>query len=104
MHRLGPKWVLVKGGHLPGEAVDLLFDGENTFEFRSPRFDNRHTHGTGCTLASAIASHLAKGLPMPDAVDAAKRYVTGAIQHGFALGAGIGPVDHGWQQRSAPPR
>ncbi len=104
MHRLGPRWVLVKGGHLPGEAVDLLFDGEAAVEFRSPRFDNRHTHGTGCTLASAIASYLAKGLPMPDAVDAAKRYVTGAIQHGFALGAGIGPVDHGWQQRSAPPR
>jgi hydroxymethylpyrimidine/phosphomethylpyrimidine kinase len=104
MHRLGPGWVLVKGGHLPGEAVDVLFDGEHWFEFRSPRFDNRHTHGTGCTLASAIASHLAKGLAMPEAVGAAKRYVSGAIQHGFALGAGIGPVDHGWQQRAAPKR
>jgi hydroxymethylpyrimidine/phosphomethylpyrimidine kinase len=104
MHRLGPRWVLVKGGHLPGAAVDVLFDGENWFEFRAPRFDNRHTHGTGCTLASAIASYLAKGLAMPEAVGAAKRYVSGAIQHGFALGAGIGPVDHGWQQRAAPLR
>jgi len=104
MHRLGPRWVLVKGGHLPAAAVDVLFDGEKWFEFRSPRFDNRHTHGTGCTLASAIASHLAMGLAMPEAVGAAKRYVSGAIQHGFALGAGIGPVDHGWQQRAAPTR
>jgi hydroxymethylpyrimidine/phosphomethylpyrimidine kinase len=101
VHALGPRWVLVKGGHLPGEAVDLLFDGESCFEFRSVRYDNRHTHGTGCTLASAVASYLAQGMPMPDAVGAAKRYVTGAIERGFALGAGIGPVDHGWQQRAA---
>lgn len=101
MHRLGPRWVLVKGGHLPGDAADLLFDGEACFEFRSPRFDNRHTHGTGCTLASAIASYLANGLAMSEAVGAAKRYVSGAIQHGFPLGAGIGPVDHGWRQRAA---
>lgn len=100
VHALGSQWVLVKGGHLPGEAVDLLFDGESCFEFRSARYDNRHTHGTGCTLASAIASYLAQGASMPDAVAAAKRYVTGAIANGFALGSGIGPVDHGWQQRA----
>jgi hydroxymethylpyrimidine/phosphomethylpyrimidine kinase len=99
VHRLGPRWVLVKGGHLAGDAVDLLFDGERSIEFRSPRFDNRHTHGTGCTLASAIASFLARGREMADAVGAAKGYVSGAIEHGFALGSGIGPVDHGWQQR-----
>lgn len=102
VHALGPRWVLVKGGHLPGEAVDLLFDGEACFEFRAARYDNRHTHGTGCTLASAIASFLARGMPMPEAVGAAKRYVTGAIEHGFPLGSGIGPVDHGWQQRTSP--
>ncbi|MGH8888504.1 MAG: bifunctional hydroxymethylpyrimidine kinase/phosphomethylpyrimidine kinase [Acidothermaceae bacterium] len=100
VHALGPRWVLVKGGHLPGDAVDVLFDGEQVIEFRSPRFDNRHTHGTGCTLASAIASYLAWGHAMPEAVAAAKRYVSGAIEHGFALGSGIGPVDHGWQRRS----
>ncbi|MFI6251164.1 bifunctional hydroxymethylpyrimidine kinase/phosphomethylpyrimidine kinase [Streptomyces sp. NPDC051016] len=92
----GPQWVLIKGGHLPGEAVDLLTDGTDEHLLRAPRHDNRHTHGTGCTLASAIASQLAKGRSVPEAVTAAKEYVTGAIAAGFALGAGIGPVDHGW--------
>jgi len=94
---LGPKAVLVKGGHLAGEAVDLLWDGETEHRVRAPRLDNRHTHGTGCTLASAIAARLALGDQLPVAVDAAKEYVTGAIAAGFPLGAGIGPVDHAWQ-------
>ncbi|MER7835167.1 bifunctional hydroxymethylpyrimidine kinase/phosphomethylpyrimidine kinase [Streptomyces sp. NPDC096040] len=98
----GPKWVLVKGGHLPGEAVDLLTDGTDEFRLRAPRHDNRHTHGTGCTLASAIASQLAKGQSVPEAVAVAKEYVTGAIAAGFALGAGIGPVDHGWALSRGP--
>ena len=99
---LGPAWALVKGGHLEGEAADLLLgpDGEQHW-FRATRYDNRHTHGTGCTLASAIASYLALGLDVPEAVAAAKEYVTGAIAGGFALGAGIGPVDHGWRLRRA---
>jgi hydroxymethylpyrimidine/phosphomethylpyrimidine kinase len=96
---LGPRWALVKGGHLAGDAVDLLTDGDTVVELRAPRLDNRHTHGTGCTLASAIASYLARGLDVPAAVRAAKEYVTGAIAAGFPLGAGIGPVDHGWQLR-----
>ncbi|MFF4838288.1 bifunctional hydroxymethylpyrimidine kinase/phosphomethylpyrimidine kinase [Streptomyces sp. NPDC001315] len=91
----GPRWVLVKGGHLPGEAVDLLTDGTEEHWLRAPRLDNRHTHGTGCTLASAIAVGLAQGQPVPEAVRRAKEYVTGAIAAGFALGAGIGPVRHG---------
>ncbi|MET8974059.1 bifunctional hydroxymethylpyrimidine kinase/phosphomethylpyrimidine kinase [Streptomyces sp. NPDC004539] len=95
----GPRWALIKGGHLPGDAVDLLTDGHEEHWLRSPRYDNRHTHGTGCTLASAIASELAKGAAVPDAVTAAKSYVTGAIRGGFALGGGIGPVDHGWAFR-----
>jgi len=95
----GPRWVLVKGGHLPGDAVDLLTDGTEEHWLRAPRHDNRHTHGTGCTLASAIASQLAKGQSVPQAVAAAKEYVTGAIAAGFALGGGIGPVDHGWALR-----
>ncbi|MER5476239.1 bifunctional hydroxymethylpyrimidine kinase/phosphomethylpyrimidine kinase [Streptomyces sp. NPDC002734] len=97
--KLGPRWVLVKGGHLAGEAVDLLTDGTEEHLLRAPRLDNRHTHGTGCTLASAIASHLALGLPVPEAVARAKEYVTGAIAAGFRLGSGIGPVDHGWRTR-----
>ncbi|MFE5189601.1 bifunctional hydroxymethylpyrimidine kinase/phosphomethylpyrimidine kinase [Streptomyces sp. NPDC056628] len=92
----GPRWVVVKGGHLAGDAVDLLTDGSEEHWLRAPRHDNRHTHGTGCTLASAIASQLAKGQSVPEAVTAAKEYVTGAIAAGFALGAGIGPVHHGW--------
>ena len=96
---LGPQWVLVKGGHLPGRATDLLFDGSHEHWFHAERYDNRHTHGTGCTLASAIAAELAKGQDMPGAVGAAKEYVTGAIRAGFPLGTGIGPVDHAWQQR-----
>lgn len=96
---LGPRWVLIKGGHLPGEPVDLLFDGTREYRFAATRHDNRHTHGTGCTLASAIASHLALGADLVQAVGRAKEYVTGAIEHGFPLGAGIGPVDHGWLHR-----
>ncbi|WP_327343381.1 bifunctional hydroxymethylpyrimidine kinase/phosphomethylpyrimidine kinase [Streptomyces europaeiscabiei] len=92
----GPRWALIKGGHLSGDAVDLLTDGSDEHWLRAPRYDNRHTHGTGCTLASAIASHLALGRAVPEAVAAAKEYVTGAIAAGFALGGGIGPVAHGW--------
>ncbi|MEU6061485.1 bifunctional hydroxymethylpyrimidine kinase/phosphomethylpyrimidine kinase [Streptomyces sp. NPDC047097] len=95
----GPRWALIKGGHLAGDAVDLLTDGTEEHWLRAPRHDNRHTHGTGCTLASAVAAGLAKGLTVPQAVRAAKEYVTGAIAAGFALGAGIGPVDHGWRLR-----
>ncbi|MGW5262928.1 bifunctional hydroxymethylpyrimidine kinase/phosphomethylpyrimidine kinase [Microbispora sp. NPDC004025] len=97
---LGPKWALIKGGHLPGEPVDLLTDGSSEHRFTAERHDNRHTHGTGCTLASAIASYLALGEDVPGAVRQAKEYVTGAIAHGFPLGAGIGPVDHGWRTRT----
>jgi hydroxymethylpyrimidine/phosphomethylpyrimidine kinase len=96
---LGARAVLVKGGHLDGDAVDLLWDGRRETTFRAERFDNRHTHGTGCTLASAIAARLALGDTLPEAVAAAKEYVTGAVASGFPLGAGIGPVDHAWRLR-----
>jgi hydroxymethylpyrimidine/phosphomethylpyrimidine kinase len=96
---LGPRWILVKGGHLPGRPVDLLFDGSAVTRFPAARIDSVHTHGTGCTLASAIASFLARGAEVPAAVQAAKEFVTGAIAAGFPLGAGIGPVDHGWRIR-----
>ncbi|MFI6703922.1 bifunctional hydroxymethylpyrimidine kinase/phosphomethylpyrimidine kinase [Streptomyces sp. NPDC050509] len=96
----GPRWALIKGGHLPGDAVDLLTDGTEEHWLRAPRHDNRHTHGTGCTYASAIAAGLAGGQDVVRAVTAAKEYVTGAIAHGFALGSGIGPVDHAWRFRA----
>ncbi|RDG39886.1 bifunctional hydroxymethylpyrimidine kinase/phosphomethylpyrimidine kinase [Streptomyces corynorhini] len=96
----GPRWALIKGGHLPGDAVDLLYDGTEEHWLRAPRHDNRHTHGTGCTFAAAIAAGLADGQDVVAAVVAAKEYVTGAIAGGFALGAGIGPVDHAWRTRT----
>ncbi|QIK06381.1 bifunctional hydroxymethylpyrimidine kinase/phosphomethylpyrimidine kinase [Streptomyces sp. ID38640] len=103
----GPRWALIKGGHLTAgrgsgdSAVDLLTDGTEEHWLRAPRHDNRHTHGTGCTLASALAAQLAKGDTVPQAAAAAKAYVTGALAVGFRLGAGIGPVDHGWHWRDA---
>jgi len=99
---LGPRWVLVKGGHLVGDPVDVLFDGSRTWRFAGERIATPHTHGTGCTLASAIASYLALGADVPDAVGRAREYVTGAIRAGYPLGAGIGPVDHAWRSRSHP--
>ena len=92
----GPDAVLVKGGHLSGadDAVDVLVDGETTRRFQAPRIDTEHTHGTGCTYASAIAAHLAKGHDLGMAVDRAKRYVTGAIRHALPLGHGRGPTNH----------
>jgi len=98
---MGPQWVLMKGGHLPGKPVDLLVSGQEVIRFPGERIASVHTHGTGCTLASAIASRLAFGDNVATAVKAAKEYVTGAIASGFPLGSGIGPVDHGWRMRAA---
>jgi hydroxymethylpyrimidine/phosphomethylpyrimidine kinase len=100
---MGPRWVLVTGGHFPGDPVDLLYDGQHAQTFSSPRLPGRHTHGTGCTLASAIAALLALGADVPAAVAAAREYLTGAIPAGFPLGAGTGPVDHGWRLRARQP-
>ncbi len=101
----GPRWVLVKGGHGGGPtAVDHLFAAAGeAHEFSAERHPNPHTHGTGCTLASALACGLAAGLGVPESTAAAKRYVTGAIAAGFPLGAGIGPTDHLWALRPALP-
>ena len=94
----GARWALVKGGHIDGDAHDLLTDGQQDVPFSHRRVDTVHTHGTGCTLASAIAAHLAAGADVPDAVTAAKNYVTGAIENSYALGRGIGPLAHDWQR------
>ena len=90
--------VIVKGGHFRGpELVNVVFDGTDFVEFVTPRVDARHTHGTGCTFASAVAAHLAHGRTLLDAVDRATQYVAGAVTHGLAVGRGCGPVDHFWQ-------
>ena len=91
---LGAAAVLVKGGHLAGEAVDVLFWNAGILRFSSPRVDTRHTHGTGCTFSAAITAGLARGLALPQAVENAKRFVTLAIQSNPGLGSGCGPVNH----------
>jgi hydroxymethylpyrimidine/phosphomethylpyrimidine kinase len=92
---LGPKSVLLKGGHLPGdEVVDLLATGARMEIFRDRRIDTRHTHGTGCTLASAVAAGLAQGLSLRDSVLRARAYVRAAIASAPGYGAGHGPLDH----------
>jgi len=97
---MGARHVLVKGGHLEeGEAIDLLFDGSVFITVSAPRIPTSNTHGTGCTYSAAIAACLALGLDVPSAINQAKRFVTGAIQHALALGSGHGPLDHGWQSR-----
>ena len=91
--------VLLKGGHQISTANDLLYDGEGLTWFYGERVDNPNTHGTGCTLSSAIAANLAKGLSMEEAVKEAKAYITGCLRAGLDLGHGSGPLDHAYKLR-----
>jgi hydroxymethylpyrimidine/phosphomethylpyrimidine kinase len=91
---LGPQAVLVKGGHLTDDAIDVLFSEGAMEYFRSRRVDSKHTHGTGCTYSAAITAELAKGKALPAAIEGAKRYITRAIAASPGLGRGCGPVDH----------
>ena len=95
IHALGPRAVVVKGGHLgpESEAIDLFFDGESFVELSGPRIDTPHTHGTGCTFASAIAAGLALQMDLSAAVAQAKDLVTEAVRHGLPLGHGHGPAN-----------
>ncbi len=94
IHSLGPKFVLIKGGHLTGdEATDVLFDGREFFKFRSARLRNRDAHGTGCVLSSSIAAYLALGNSMHEAITLGKRFVTEAIRNALLIGHGVGPCD-----------
>ena len=94
IHALGPRYVLVKGGHLKGDAVDLLWNGRELRAFTAPRVDSPNTHGTGCTFSAAIAAGLARGQAIPDAIREAKAYVTKAIAEGFQGGRGVGQLRH----------
>lgn len=95
---MGPRAIFLKGGHLQGDTSPDLFLSESTCEWlTAPRLENRHTHGTGCTLSAAIAALMAQGAPPLEAVRRAKAFLTGAIQAAQPLGEGIGPVDHLWQ-------
>jgi len=99
---LGPRAVVLKGGHRSGDAVDLLFDGSTFHQFRAERVSTPNTHGTGCTFSAAIAAELARGAELHAAVGMAKAYLTEAIRRATPLGAGHGPVAHDWQLTRAP--
>jgi hydroxymethylpyrimidine/phosphomethylpyrimidine kinase len=99
---MGAKSVLMKGGHIAGPTVtDILMTGSGETTFEGPRIDSRHTHGTGCTLASACAAGLAQGLTLEKAVARAWGYTAEAIRRAPGFGAGNGPLDHAWPLRQA---
>lgn len=91
---LGAQAVLIKGGHLEGDAIDLLFSGGNVSYYSAPKISTRHTHGTGCTYSACITAELAKGRVLKDAVSIAKQFITCAIETAPGLGKGSGPVNH----------
>jgi len=104
LHALGAQWAIVKGGHLrtSADSTDLLFDGDRFLEFTSPRIDTGNDHGGGDTLAAAIASALAHGRSVPDAVAFAKEWVTRCLEWSYDLGHGHGPVNPMWRLHEAP--
>lgn len=91
---MGAKAALVKGGHLPGRPIDVLFANGEWHEFDGERIQTRHTHGTGCTYSAAIAAELAHGLELPAAIARAKKFMTEAIRTAPGLGRGSGPLNH----------
>jgi len=95
---MGPRAVVLKGGHRPGDVVtDVLYDGEAFHEFSGPRVKTESTHGTGCTFASAIAANLALGMPLEGAVAQAREYLQAALENAYPIGHGHGPVNHFWK-------
>jgi hydroxymethylpyrimidine/phosphomethylpyrimidine kinase len=104
IHAMGCRGVVVKGGHIEGDATDIFFDGEKFFEYPSPRIDTKHTHGTGCTFSSAIAANLALGMPVHQAVESAKAYINTAIAHAPGLGKGNGPTHHFYELYELVPK
>lgn len=91
---LGAKNVVVKGGHLTGEAIDVFYDGRSFTHIKGHRINTKNTHGTGCTFSSAIAAHVAKGYSIVESVKLAKEYINEAIEHSIELGHGVGPTNH----------
>lgn len=93
IHESGPKFVLVKGGHLGDECTDLFYDGQRFETFSAPRVPTNNTHGTGCTLSAALATFLGQGFSPREAVARAKEFITLAITHSLKIGGGNGPTD-----------
>jgi hydroxymethylpyrimidine/phosphomethylpyrimidine kinase len=96
IHQLGPRHVVIKGGHRTAEPIDVYFDGEQVVQLRGERIHTEHTHGTGCSFSAAIAAFMARGWSVDEAVARAKRYVAGAIRNAPGIGHGHGPIDHFW--------
>ncbi len=94
VYDLGAHRVLIKGGHLEGRSLDVLYDGDSFSYFDSPRIETNNTHGTGCTFSSAISAYLAQGLDYCQAIKMAKDYISTAIEQSFSIGRGWGPVHH----------
>jgi hydroxymethylpyrimidine/phosphomethylpyrimidine kinase len=90
----GAKGVVIKGGHLEGDAIDIVYDGDTFVELKAPRIVTKHTHGTGCTFSAAITAELAKGRSVQEAVAVAKEFITCAIRDSLGLGHGHGPTNH----------
>ncbi|MCT2536205.1 bifunctional hydroxymethylpyrimidine kinase/phosphomethylpyrimidine kinase [Aquibacillus koreensis] len=103
VNELGSKAAVVKGGHLVGEAIDVLYDGKEFSYFKSERFDTKHTHGTGCTFSAVITAELAKGKPIAEAVATGKAYISDAIKYTLGVGKGNGPTNHwGYRLKGLP--
>jgi len=104
LHEMGPQWVVIKGGHLPGAPVDLLWDGRRTRRLQAERIETTSTHGTGCTFSAAIAALLSKGADVEMAIVEAKEFVTEAITYAEPLGRGHGPLKHHYRQEQGVAR
>jgi hydroxymethylpyrimidine/phosphomethylpyrimidine kinase len=94
IRELGPQWVVIKGGHLEGDPVDLVWDGEQMRRLAAPRIETTSTHGTGCTFSAAIAALLTQGMDVLSAIARAKEYVREAMLHAPEIGHGYGPLNH----------
>lgn len=99
LHKLGPKYVLVKGGRLDGPAVDVLFDGSTFMTLTAPRIHTDNTSGAGCTYSAAISANLAKGKSIQEAVQIAKSFITTAIEHSFTYTDMVGPTYHAAERK-----
>jgi hydroxymethylpyrimidine/phosphomethylpyrimidine kinase len=94
IHALGPEVVIIKGGHMEGPAVDLVFTGEELIPIEGDRIETKNTHGTGCTYSAAITAFLAMGIDVMESIRLAKRYIENALRHSYSIGEGHSPVNH----------
>ena len=99
LHQMGPKNIVITGGHLQGDASDVFYDGARTQVFAGPKIPNANARGLGCTFASVLAVHLARNQSIPVAIESAKSYIAKAMAHPYQIGKGRGPLDHNYRNR-----